>query len=308
VLPSLDTGALGSLPHIMELRYAILNAAIDVVHVRRPLRRPLRRPPFGLSSPTRMELPYAVLNAAIDGNARELESLLDQHPDLIETTDPHMSCTPLSWAAFRGHVDCATCLIDRGAAVDHRGSTGTTPLYGATMSSSAAAPMVKVLLERGANPCIASNEGITPLMVAAYLGKTETVRALLDHPTHTASLHLTEKNGLTALACACARGHDDVVKDLLDKGADPNVLLGQAEASALTFASFQGHIATVRTLLERGANPAIVTSGLTPLCAAKLQGHRQCVEAIEVSAHRHVPPDGCCRGSSGSESSVPSAL
>lgn len=58
----------------------------------------------------------------------------------------------------------------------------------------------------------------------------------------------------TALSEASSQGHIDIVKYLLENGADPN---SQSDTgrSPLWRAAFNGHIEVVKILLEAGANP-----------------------------------------------------
>jgi ankyrin repeat protein len=58
----------------------------------------------------------------------------------------------------------------------------------------------------------------------------------------------------TALSEAACQGHIDVVKFLLENGADPNALNDNGR-SPLWRASFNGHVEVVQALLEAGANP-----------------------------------------------------
>ncbi len=88
----------------------------------------------------------------------------------------------------------------------------------------------------------------------------------------------------TALILASQKGHTDIVKFLLDKGADVNVKAGMG-FTALTFASFNGHIDIVKILLSKGADvnvegTAVMTHGMTPLMAASRGGHIEVVKLL----------------------------
>ncbi len=83
----------------------------------------------------------------------------------------------------------------------------------------------------------------------------------------------------TALTTAALKGQTDVVKDILDKGADVNERSGCAwgwdpNVTALSCAAYGGHIETVKVLVERGADVnARSSDGWTPLMSAAYVGH-----------------------------------
>lgn len=81
----------------------------------------------------------------------------------------------------------------------------------------------------------------------------------------------------SALTTAAYEGQTDVVKDILDKGADVNEGSGCAWApglNALSCAAYGGHIETVKVLVERGADVnASSIDGWTPLMSAAYVGH-----------------------------------
>ena len=81
----------------------------------------------------------------------------------------------------------------------------------------------------------------------------------------------------TPLLFAASKGFTDVVKVLLDKGADPNEAL-QNGRTPLHYAASKGHQYVVKLLLERGAAQNMADeSGRTPLDEAAWGGHHQVV-------------------------------
>jgi ankyrin repeat protein/uncharacterized glyoxalase superfamily protein PhnB len=65
---------------------------------------------------------------------------------------------------------------------------------------------------------------------------------------------LRDTHGSTALHAAAARGHRDVVRLLLQHGADPNARDVGDNATPLHFAAGAGHIDVVRLLIDSGAD------------------------------------------------------
>ncbi|MEW6672240.1 MAG: ankyrin repeat domain-containing protein [Thermodesulfobacteriota bacterium] len=83
----------------------------------------------------------------------------------------------------------------------------------------------------------------------------------------------------TALTTASFKGQTDVVKDILNKGADVNERSGcglgwDPNVTALTCAAHGGHMETVKVLIEKGADVnARSNDGWTPLVSAAYAGH-----------------------------------
>ena len=98
-------------------------------------------------------------------------------------------------------------------------------------------------------------------------GHTETVKLLLDKG---ADVNMKTDNGETALIEASENGHIEVVKLLLDKGADVNAKDNYGNTS-LILASSYGYHEVVSILLENGADVnAITNSGYTALRLATI--------------------------------------
>ncbi len=106
---------------------------------------------------------------------------------------------------------------------------GATPFLRAAQSGDLV--LMKLLLEHGADPSIATDYNVTPLMVASGIGwvegvtyewspqeTLETVKFLLDHG---ANVNAQDTEDLrTALMGAAHKGRNDVVELLVRRGAD----------------------------------------------------------------------------------------
>jgi hypothetical protein len=88
------------------------------------------------------------------------------------------------------------------------------------------------------------------LLVAARKSNVEQVKALLAKG---ADVDAKSPYGATPLFFACDRGNDQIVKILLDAGANPNVQDTFYEATPLGWASGKKNPEVIRLLLERGA-------------------------------------------------------
>ena len=87
-----------------------------------------------------------------------------------------------------------------------------------------------MLIDGGADPNMADDENDTPLTCASTRGCTDLVKLLLDKGADPNVSHVTDPgNGSTALMCAVVNGHKEIVRLLLEKGAQPNVKEGTTE-------------------------------------------------------------------------------
>ena len=92
-----------------------------------------------------------------------------------------------------------------------------------------------------------------PLYYASLLGFGRVVNALVSS-SPLADVNLTGGTYGSALASASARGYKDVVRVLLEHGADVNLGVGGEYGSALASASARGHKEVVEILLKKGAD------------------------------------------------------
>ena len=125
----------------------------------------------------------------------------------------------ISKALIAGDLAAVKKLIDAGWAINERDDKGRTALFRAVEDKRA--DLVSLLLFAGADPNIADNAGISPLMASVRLlnidGQRMTGMLLLKG----ANVHATAKNGTTALTTAAAAGHDIGVLALIAAGASP---------------------------------------------------------------------------------------
>jgi len=91
------------------------------------------------------------------------------------------------------------------------------------------------------------------------MGQTDKVKELLDN-----GANVNEWNGGTALFTASYYGHLDVVKLLIERGAEVNTMSQRGE-SALGNAAAGGHMDVVNILIDNGANIAEALNGLERL-------------------------------------------
>ncbi len=119
--------------------------------------------------------------------------------------------------------------------------------------------------------------GYTALIWAATKGHTEVVKALIEAG---ANLNAQDKNGYTALIWATREGRAEVVEALIDAKADLNAQDYEGK-TALILAARKGRTEVVKALIEAEADlNAQDKNGYTALIWAAYQGHTEIVEAL----------------------------
>lgn len=95
--------------------------------------------------------------AAWLGHIKVAEVLLARGADPCTATANSLAVCPLGTAAAAGHPVIAHLLLDRGADIDTPQAGGITPLHAAAAHDDA--EMVALLLGRGADPALATDDG-----------------------------------------------------------------------------------------------------------------------------------------------------
>lgn len=103
--------------------------------------------------------------------------------------------------------------------ISHAGM-GFTPLLSLCTRDKISRNMVSLLLEKGADPNLASVDGMTPLHYAARKGRTDIMELLLANGAEIDSVNL---DGRTPLHEAARYHQESAVLLLLKKGADPQI-------------------------------------------------------------------------------------
>uniref|UniRef100_A0A8C9YW24 Kinase D interacting substrate 220 n=1 Tax=Sander lucioperca TaxID=283035 RepID=A0A8C9YW24_SANLU len=158
--------------------------------------------------------------------------------------------------------------LDKFRDVDSRSDNGQTPLMVAAEQGNL--EIVQELIKRGANVNLDDIDCWTALISAAKEGHIEVVRELLENK---ANLEHRDMGGWTALMWAAYKGRTDVVQLLLEKEANPNIT-GQYSVYPIIWAAGRGHAEIVRLLLQHGAKVNCSDKyGTTPLIWAARKGH-----------------------------------
>ena len=122
-----------------------------------------------------------------------------------------------------------------------------------------------------------NDRGTAPLTLAAYLGKAELTRILVEAG---AEIDAVDSTG-TALLGAAFKGYDEIVAYLLERGADP-AITNASGGTALTFAAMFNRGGVVDLLLTAGARTDITDlQGKTPLDYAREGGFTEITEKLK---------------------------
>jgi ankyrin repeat protein len=126
-------------------------------------------------------LAKVMLKAAKAGNLAEVRKLVAKDKSLLNIRDKEGS-TPLHCAAWKGHVDVVTALLNAGAginAVNQNGHYGTTPLHAAAHGNQRA--VAELLIARGADMKAKNLSGRTPLGETTVHNATAVAKLLREH-------------------------------------------------------------------------------------------------------------------------------
>ncbi|XP_026378893.1 ankyrin-3-like [Papaver somniferum] len=170
-----------------------------------------------------------LFHAVVDGNINTVDYLLGKgaNPNTSNTN----GSTPLHYAAQKGYTEILTRLLSRGINVNGSCEDGTlTPLEvaGATLSplEMAAAngqlEAIQILLDHNADPNLMSCRSYTPLAVSIVSGLPQSLRCL-ELLLEAGADPDGGSNGVTPLVVATHKGLTEIIRRLVQAGANPDV-------------------------------------------------------------------------------------
>jgi len=158
-------------------------------------------------------------------------------------------------AMMRGDVAAVRALIQKKADVNAAQDDGATALHWAVYRDNV--EVVDILLRAGAKSA-PNREGMTPLAMAALYGSAQIVDRLLKSGGDAKALG---PNGESMLMFAARNGNPDVIRLLVEAGANVNAREPLRGTTALMWAVEQRHPEAVAALLNAGADPAARSAG-----------------------------------------------
>ncbi len=223
---------------------------------------------------------------------KRLEDLVKNSPDLLNA--PDQGVTPLGKAAGEGWLNAAKFLLDRGA--DIGGRFGTPALHLAALNGRKA--MVELLLARGADVNGKDLSADTALVAAITSSRPEVAKVLIEHGADPLARN---QNDHTPLHYACGKGDVEMVRMLLPKSSDLNVVSrnqisgspfgDEVAGTPLMLATRNNQPAIMKLLLDRGADPNVeAPAGKSALRIAVQAENRELVTLLlEHRANPNIP-------------------
>jgi ankyrin repeat protein len=193
---------------------------------------------------------------------------------LEQAAQCHGLNTALIKAAQEGDLKRIKRLVADGADVNAKSSDQWMPLTIAAQGFDV--EPAKTLFGQGA--ALDGGQDWTALTVATIEGHAEVVRALLEHG---AQVNSENNKGWTALRFAVSMDETEILHVLLDAGADANIADHEG-TTALMQASGENSKESLKALLDAGADPHIKDHNeQTALRIAQKQGHTEIIKLLK---------------------------
>ena len=218
---------------------------------------------------------------------------------------------PLFDAIEQGDPEIVRLLVEAGADVNAaEGFGGNTALHEAVEQGNT--EIVQILVDAGADVEAKGFMNRTPLSLAAEEGATEIMQILLGRDPDTGTSAGGEDKeapspsaiGSEALFTAIEQGDPEIVRLLVEAGADVNAAEGFGGNTALHEAVEQGNTEIVQILVDAGAVEAKGFMNRTPLSLAAEEG---ATEIMQILLGRD-PDTGTSAGGEDKEAPSPSAI
>ncbi|UCM86224.1 MAG: ankyrin repeat domain-containing protein [Rickettsia endosymbiont of Culicoides impunctatus] len=157
----------------------------------------------------------------------------------------------LHWGVNLEDINIVKNILTKGTNINAKSIVGATSLFCDVSNGNKL--ITELLINQQADTNIASNEGVLPWHIASFKGFIEIMKILaptildIDYKT-------TNTEQYTALWLASQQGHVDIVKWLIDKGADINAIRQSDGCTALQTAICKEQLQVIEWLVAKGAN------------------------------------------------------
>jgi len=203
-----------------------------------------------------------VMKAIQSDDMASLKQLFTSQPELAGERDENGN-SPLLMSAYFSRNAMVRVILDQGV----------RPNLFEACAAGLAGDVARLLKE---NPRLVnerSHDGWTPLHLAAFFGRLELVKMLLDSGAPMLAISNNNESNLPINAAAAGR-RNDVVRLLVERGCPPDARASDQGYTALHLAANNGNVELVEFLLRSGADRNLRTSaGQTAHDLAVKQGH-----------------------------------
>jgi ankyrin repeat protein len=214
----------------------------------------------------------AFFDAIRQGELERVHAFLETQPTLASAASSAGESAVLA-AAYRGKTDIVKLLIASGAVLS---------FFDACASGEFDVVRTFVRDDRDMTD-MWSGDGFTGLHLASFFGQTRVVRYLLDSGSDIAAVSRNPL-GVQPLHAALASKKVETAQFLISRRAPVNTRQAGEGLTPLHYAAAHGHEDIVRQLLKRGADIAAKNSdGKTPLMMAEERGHASLVALLSKS-------------------------
>ncbi|NKB72754.1 MAG: sigma-70 family RNA polymerase sigma factor [Candidatus Latescibacteria bacterium] len=202
--------------------------------------------------------------AASTGDAEAIVEILDNHPPALQETD-NVGNTALHSAVKNRMTNVVRLLLARGAEVDARNAADERPVHLALFKGMGGRGPILKPSDPSLAALLVGAGAAYDMWVASGLGDYQTVKSMLDEEPGLAKFHNGVKSNAPAgkvfpLTIAAHEGHIEIVRLLLEAGADPNAEIMDSRnedriemGSPLLFAIAKEHFDVAELLLDAEA-------------------------------------------------------
>ena len=187
--------------------------------------------------------------ACSNGNLKLTQLLLESYV-LVDVMN-ELGDTPFLTSIRYHHQIISETLVLSGCHLNHQNHQGLSALHLAVNPS-----LILYLSSLSINPNLISSEGLSPLLYHSQQGSTSSVLALLSSFPQV-NLNAQDLGHRTCLHLCCFRGYQEIVVKLFQMKSlqvNPKSVRGNTPLHA---ASDAGHFEIVKILLEGGADPSL---------------------------------------------------
>ena len=229
-------------------------------------------------------LPPALITACRLGKEADVLELIGSGQD-VNQRDKN-GFMGIHWASFHGHYACVVALLSAKDRIEVNAidNLGGTPLMKASQKGNT--PVVKLLLDNGANENMKDHKGQFALHYASDKGHTDCITMLLKSQKTNINESATPLM-YTPLHMSVQNNEEEACRCLIELGADVNCI-DSSQRTPLMLSCLNGHPDIARLLLDKNAHMDSRDSHRrTALHFACQFGHPDCVELLVQSISQH---------------------